>query len=288
MRKKFLSLPPNRFTVLLISLLFILILLLLWWNIQLIRSNSSGTNEAHTGAAIPLLSESVKTGLASVTTANYANRNLEYFYFFPGKFLKQPQLSYPVLIVVPGLSGSGQNAVQSIFRKAAIKNGWIILAPSFNFDQSNWKTATSYQFPAVWSGQALLDIINDFSSRQQLKLGRLFLHGVSAGAQFAVRFALWRPELCLAVSAQAGGGTITPEKFVPVKFFISIGRLDTSRMGQFNWFLEKASKRGISVESKIYEGGHGLPFEQIEDSIRFFEKAIAEPSPPSRSPGSRK
>lgn len=274
MRNKFLSFSVSWRTVLLISLLLIMIFLLLWWRIKLISSDSSQTGASNHVAAAPAFSESVKTGFGSITTDNYANRKLEYFYFFPGRFLKQPQLSHPVLVIVPGLSGRGQNAVKSTFKKAAMENDWIILAPSFIFDQHNWESATSYQFPAVWSGQALLDIMKDFSSRRQLKLGRLFLHGVSAGAQFAVRFALWRPDLCLAVSAQAGGGTITPEKFIQVKFFITIGRLDITRLGQFSGFLEKTSKLGISIESKIYEGGHGLPLEQIQDSIRFFKKII--------------
>jgi dienelactone hydrolase len=273
MRNKFLSLSLSWFTVLLISLLLILIFLLQWWHVKLISPDISETGGSNPVAAITSISGSVKTGIGSIATNNYANRSLEYFYFFPAKFIELPQRAHPVLIIVPGLSGRGSNAANSTFREAALANGWIILAPSFIFDQSNWETATSYQFPAVWSGQALLDIMKDFSSRQHLTLGRIFLHGVSAGAQFVVRFALWRPGLCQAVSAYAGGGTIIPEKFVPVKFFISIGRFDTSRMPQFTGFLEKAFKLGIAVESRIYKSGHRLLPEQIQDSIRFFEKS---------------
>ena len=251
--------PVRRRTLL--SLLLLLFLVILWapW-----REASSATR--------PQTPEWATQGLGAVATANNANANLEYYFFFPTRLLQQPQLVHPVLVIVPGLSGRVTKADPATWGKASRENGWIILSPHFKFAERDWETVTSYQYPEAWSGQALLDIMKDFSARSRLKLGPCYLHGVSAGAQFVVRFALWRPAICRAVAAHAGGGTITPQQYIPVRFFISIGREDLSRQGQFDWFLQKAAAVGIPVQSKIYPGGHGLPREQPQDSIRFFEE----------------
>jgi poly(3-hydroxybutyrate) depolymerase len=228
------------------------------------------------GSDIPAVTtrqpQEIASGLGSITTRNYANRQLEYFYYFPTRLCGQPRIPHPVLVIVPGLSGRVRNVDPGTWGKAARDNGWIILSPHFHFDRLNWETATSYQFPAAWSGRALLDIMDDFSSRCHLKLGPCYLHGTSAGAQFVVRFALWRPAMCRAVAAHAGGGTVTPQHYVPVSFFITIGRNDLSRRRQFDWFLQKAAEKGIAIRSKIYPGGHTQPPEQLQDAIRFFQE----------------
>ncbi len=273
------SLLPNWRTVLPVLLLIIPVSIVLCWAIPMLRPGGSEASADNRSAAIPPSPPDIESGVASIPTSNYANRKLEYFYYFPTRLLNQPHVRHPVLVIVPGLSGRVKKADPETYGKAVGENGWIILAPRFIFDKRNWETATSYQFPEAWSGQALLDILKDFSMRRHLKLGRAYLHGVSAGAQFVVRFALWRPELCLAVSAHAGGGTITPREFVPVKFFISIGRLDSTRRRQFDWFQQKAKELGISVQSRIYEGGHVLPQAQVQDSIRFYKEITNESLP---------
>jgi poly(3-hydroxybutyrate) depolymerase len=272
MSKNFFSFSLNWRTVFLLTLLIITISIIMWRDIRLLRPYLPRTSAADHKAAMSSSSQGIESGLASIPTLNYANPRLEYYFFFPARLYKQADISHPVLVVVPGLSSGYRNVNRAAFEKAAKENGWILLIPGFIFDRNNWESGTSYQFPKAWSGQALLDIMNNFSSHRHLRLGRAYLHGMSAGAQFVVRFALWRPDLCLAVSAHAGGGTITPENNVPVKFFISIGRLDSARQRQFAWFQKKASELFISVKSKIYEGRHVLPAEQIQDSIRFFEQ----------------
>ncbi len=229
-------------------------------------------NSGTSPAANPARPAESETGLAEIPTRNAANPTVRYMYYFPTRLRRNLQEAHPVLVIVPGLSGRVLRADPATWGRAANDNGWIILSPHFRFDRRDWETATSYQYPQAWSGQALLDIMRDFSARSRLRLGPCFLHGVSAGAQFVVRFALWRPALCRAVAAHAGGGTITPGEYVPVRFFISIGRDDRSRRPQFDWFVKKAAERGISVQSRIYAGGHALPPEQVQDAIRFFQE----------------
>ncbi len=73
-----------------------------------------------------------------VSTANYANRSLEYYYYIPERASKDSSASYPLMVMVPGLSGQGRALVNREVRDFAEKEQFIIIAPSFKFDEQNW------------------------------------------------------------------------------------------------------------------------------------------------------
>lgn len=212
-------------------------------------------------------------GIDFINTDNYANTRLEFFYYIPSTVIKNKQRVFPVLVCIPGLSGKGQDFVSSIFKEFAEKEGFVIVAPSFMWDKDNWNTKKSYQYPSVWSGAALIEIINKLQKEQSLSLSKLYLYGFSAGAQFALRFAIWKPELCAASAAHASGGTVIPVRRIPVKFYVSVGKEDKTRIEKSENFYNKARRLGIEVIYKQYEGGHSLPEAQIRDSLRFFKEA---------------
>lgn len=87
------------------------------------------------------------------------------------------------------------------FKEFAERERFVILAPSFTWDQANWNDGKSYQYPEAWSGAALVAILDRFQQARGISISKLYLFGFSAGAQFAVRFALLRPELCAACAA---------------------------------------------------------------------------------------
>lgn len=211
-------------------------------------------------------------GADSVNTNNYANANLEFYYYIPSEILKDKKKSYPVLICIPGLSGSGKDFVCAPFKEFADKEHFLILAPSFVWDEKNWESKTSYQYPDAWSGDALLKMLDKIKEKYKISTSKLYLYGFSAGAQLALRFSLWRPNLVAACAAHAGGGTITPTEKIPVKFFISVGAQDTERIPKVSEFYWRAHNAGISVDYKQYEGGHCIPQQQITDSLAFFKE----------------
>ena len=217
------------------------------------------------------VAENAASGIDSIETDNYANKKLEFYYYIPSKVIDNKQKSYPVLIFVPGLSGRGENAVTAEFKRLADQEGFIIIAPSFVFDEANWNSKTSYQYPEVWSGNALLDIIAKVKEKNALNPSKLYLHGFSAGAQFVLRFALWKPELCAACAAHASGGTVVPDKYCNVKFMVSVGKEDTDRIAKAENFYNSAKADGIDVNYRQYEGGHVLPPAEITDCMNFFK-----------------
>lgn len=209
-------------------------------------------------------------GTGSISTENYANRTLEYYYFIPGRAAASGSVPVPFLICVPGLSQDGETFVFKETRQLARQTGWVIIAPSFRYDEMKWQSKTSYQYPSHWSGQALLDILKHFESQHGMKYSTLYLTGASAGAQFSLRFALWRPAMCTACAAYASGGSIEVRHPVDVDFLIGIGRRDTHRIAHAETFRDTAARYGVDVTYRMYDSDHALPAAFIDDSIKFF------------------
>lgn len=210
-------------------------------------------------------------GIDSIHTDNYANTHLEYYYYIPSTITENKQKSYYLLVMIPGLSGRGEHFVTQEFKKFADDENFIIVAPSFIWDEKNWNSRQSYQYPSVWSGDALLEIINKLEKDNDVTVSKFYLFGSSAGAQFALRFCLWKPEMCDACAAHGSGGTVMPDKKVDVKFFVTVGKQDTSRIEKAKTFYNIAQNYGIDVVYKEYDTGHGLTSAQIKDSLDFFK-----------------
>ena len=224
-------------------------------------------------AVIPTkpMKPSYQHGLGSITTNNYANKTLQYYYYIPGTILENPNQYYPLLLAIPWLSGKGEDLITPEFKDFAYKNKFVIISPSFMWDDKNWDSNQSYQYPAVWSGNALLKIVDDFKKEHNIRLSRkYYLFGFSAGAQFALRFALWKPDLCVACAAHASGAPIRPEGKINTKFFVTCGTQDMERIDTVKEFYNLARQRNIDVTYKTYNTDHSLTPAQIEDSMKFF------------------
>jgi len=214
-----------------------------------------------------------KEGIGSIGTDNYANKKLEYYYYIPAAVGEAKDRKYPLLVVIPGLSGRGENSVTQEFKDFAQKEKFIIIAPSFMYDENNWESQKSYQYPAAWSGAALIKIVNKMKEESGVRISYFYLFGHSAGAQFALRFCLWRPDLCAACAAHASGGSVKAAKNAYVRFFVTVGKQDTSRIKNMQEFYESAKRCGMSVKYKEYDGvGHELSAAQIKDSLEFFKE----------------
>ncbi len=210
-------------------------------------------------------------GVEFIDTDNYANRKLYFYYYIPAKAVGQEKSD--ILACIPGLGGSGEYFRNSNFKKLADEEGMILISPSFNYDEANWGTRQSYQYPEVWSGQAFLEIINKFEQIHKKQTDKLYLYGFSAGAQFALRFSLWKPEICDACVAYASGGRIIPQNSNQVSYLLGVGRQDIGdRIKHMHNFRDAAIRLGMKIIYKEYEVGHGLTHLQILDSVNFIKE----------------
>ncbi len=226
---------------------------------NLIKTNNS---QNHSIVKLPL------QGISSINTNNYVNRNLEYYYYVPpisdNKFNS-------LLIIVPSLSGRAENFVTQEFKKFAEENRFAIVSPSFIWDEKNWESQESYQYPSAWSGNALIKIINKFKQDNNLTISHYSFFGFSAGAQFSLRFCILKPELCNACAAHGGGGTVEPIEDINTKFFVTVGNQDISRIQKSKDFYNNAVNLGINATYREYPSGHSLTSAQIKDSLDFFK-----------------
>jgi poly(3-hydroxybutyrate) depolymerase len=214
-------------------------------------------------------------GIDSISTENYANPNLEYFYYLPASATNASS-GYPidVLVLVPGLNGRGDQFVSPEWRQFADENDLLVISPSFQWDEKNFAAGTSYQYPAYWSGEALLRMLQQVEEKRGIKTASLYLFGFSAGAQFSLRFCLWRSDLCNACAAHASGGVVLPQQWIGAKFFITVGTQDTDRIQLARDFRFAAEHLGIDVQYREYDTGHSLTEDQIRDSMAFFQASL--------------
>ena len=210
-------------------------------------------------------------GINSIHTDNYANNDLEYYYYIPPTIAENSQTPYPALVMIPGLSKRGEHFVTRKFKRFADAENFIIVAPSFVWDEENWDSRASYQYPSAWSGNALLDIINQLEKKTNVTISESYLFGFSAGAQFALRFCVWKPDMCVACAAHGSGGTVMLDRTVDVRFFVTVGSRDTLRIEKAKAFYNRAQDLGIDAQYQEYNAGHSLTSGQIQDSLDFFK-----------------
>lgn len=209
-------------------------------------------------------------GIDYINTDDATNEKLNYYYFIPKSTIESKKPS-SLLICIPGLSASGERFVNAEFKQLALTDNFIIISPTFIFNNEDWHKRKSYQYPEKWSGKALLNIIKKIN-KQGYNTKDNYLYGFSAGAQFAIRFALWKPDLCKAVIAHARGGELIRANIhINTKFFLSVGKQDTSRIENTEVFYYSAEWLNIKAIYKVYDCAHTIPLEQITDSIEFIQ-----------------
>ena len=208
----------------------------------------------------------------TMTTTNSANPNVKFMYYIPAKAVQNPDMAIPVIVYVPGLDSDGEECLPWSFYGFADENNFGILTPTFKFDNEDFENEKSYQYPAAWSGQALIRMLNK-AKRGGLNYSKLYLVGFSAGAQFSSRFSLIYPEMVEACAILASGARVKPEKKTDVKYFIGIGTMDDEfRLKNAEIFVDAARNLGIPLEYKQYMAGHETPDEEYQDVLNFFKR----------------
>lgn len=218
------------------------------------------------------VADTALSGTDSISTSNYANQTLSYFYYIPQSVAQNRQTRYPYLILIPGIGRQGQDFTTQTFKDFANQYGFVILAPSFIFDEKNSPNKTSYQYPAAWSGRALNDILNSFDSKQGLLPSQIYMLGFSTGAQFVSRYALLYPDYVTACAVNAAGEVDPPTKYQDTKFYIAVGSQDAAdRKQTAQKFYNLLLQQKINTTYKEYPNvAHQISDEEIKDELNFF------------------
>ena len=193
----------------------------------------------------------------------------------------------PVLVCIGGLPMDGEKYIRSdtgecldaVWKNFADRNHIAILGLGFLFIPEDWKTKTSYQYPAAWSGEGLSKILKMVSEQFSIDPNELYFWGVSAGAQFSIRFAQLHPKIVKAVAAHAAGGYDLPEEFLPTKFLITVGRFDNKEITRREMavvFARACRFKKIDLTLRIIPGiAHRQTEEQNVMSREFFHRILS-------------
>lgn len=250
-------------------LLFVFILLLAIY----FTNFATGKNNMSTTQTSSVIADDSKAGTDSISTSNYANPSLNYYYYIPKQIVSSNIRKAPFLIMVPGLGGNGEAFVGQAFKYFAKREGFVIIAPTFIEDSNNWESRTSYQYPSAWSGQAMNKIINQFAAKENLAPEGVYMLGFSAGAQFVSRYSLLYPNFVTACAVNSAGGIDDPMQYQNTKFYVAIGTNDEDvRKQTAQKFYNLAKQKGIDITYKEYNIGHEYTQNEANDELAFFDR----------------
>jgi poly(3-hydroxybutyrate) depolymerase len=229
-------------------------------------------------------------GSADEVVVNYNGRpqTVTYEYYVP-PHKKEERLG--VLVCTGGLPMDGDRYLRSDTRecfggewkKFADHNHLLIVGLGFLFIPEDWPNQASYQFAHVWSGQALNEILDGLRQKFPINAHELYMWGVSAGAQFSIRYAQMRPESVVAVTAHAAGGFDEPREYIPTKFLLTVGKFDNAdikRLDMAREFVTLCRQKGIDIRLRVINGiAHRQTEGQNVLSRQFIQKAVKERRP---------
>lgn len=199
-----------------------------------------------------------RCGAVRVKTLQLENPVVTMFYRLPPPSDVPPR----VLVVLPPFNDGTANICDDThsWARFADAHNLALVVPQFFQVHTTWKMdhpCSPYHFPQIWAGQALLDGIREIGKLRKLDEKKLLFHGTGAGAQFASRFARWKPERTAALSLHSAGGyswaemelgvqPVSALKDLPV--FLTVG--ETEDFGAEHWDI----RAGTEIYNTILKG----------------------------------
>lgn len=166
----------------------------------------------------------------TVRTRSELNREIPFYLRVPKNY--RPGRPYRLLFLCPYLNEEGlKNLARSAAWLAlADERDWFVMTCTFQQDKKKVRDRKlCYYYPEGFSGKATLDALEIASKKYPLDTERLLMQGLSGGAQFVHRFALWAPDRVTAVAVNSSSWFDLPnEKTKRVAWLITIGESDDS------------------------------------------------------------
>ena len=249
------------------ALIFLGIFIIVLWSVTIFLITSNGDRIFSLHQNKPPQQHLTATWRCEIEEPN-AGGKLSYFIFSPFYDFTSPS---PILVVIEGMHNPGQKIISNdLWRKFCLDNGCALVVPEFHHDEEQWKNSQSFQYPQIWSGEALNRIFTKEAQRANLDKSRVFIFGFSAGAQFATRYALYAPKRTIAVAAHAAGSYTNPKEKIPTSFLISVGLQDTNRIDGARQFVQSCQNFHIDAELvEVPNLGHGLNHSVLSQATKF-------------------
>ncbi|HEY5791662.1 MAG TPA: hypothetical protein VIS74_00090 [Chthoniobacterales bacterium] len=181
------------------------------------------------------------------------------FYIRPPAGYRASELNqmHRVLVLLTFYQESGIKVLKrsAEYQQIADERGWFMIAPTFRMNRDDARNrAKSYYYPETWSGKAVLQALDEIAKRYPVDGHRLFVSGLSGGAQFAHRFALWAADRVEAAAVNSCGWFDEPGPSArKVAWVITVGESDPILPESLD-FTEKLRAQGATPVLRTYLG----------------------------------
>ena len=164
-----------------------------------------------------------------------------------------------VLVLVPGYNGKGEQMLDARWKAFAAKHQLVLLAPTFHAEGKENNEGRGYYYPEQGSGEVMEKGLKEVKKRTGVATDQVLFFGFSAGAHFAHRFALWKPQRVKAFVAYSAGWWSEPTARVKkVPALVMCGEADERYTATFDFF-KKGQRLGCPWVWRSYkETGHVL------------------------------
>lgn len=142
-----------------------------------------------------------------------------------------------VLVLVPGYNGDGALMLDERWKALAEKNRLVLLAPTFHADGNENNEGKGYYYPEQGSGDVIEQALREVTRRTGVVTDKVMIFGFSAGAHFAHRYALWKPQRVSAFVAYSAAWWSEPNECMrQVPALIACGEADERYAASFTFF----------------------------------------------------
>ena len=165
-----------------------------------------------------------------------------------------------VLLLVPGCNGDGRGMLSEtgIWTRFANEAHLVLVGPTFQTTLEEMHSRQGYYYPELWSGEATLKAVEQIRAKTGVRSDKLLVFGFSAGAHFAHRFALWKPDKVAAFVAYSAGWWDEPKASLrDTPGLIMCGESDERFDPSFEFFV-RGRRLGLPL---IWRGYHDVGHE---------------------------
>jgi len=191
----------------------------------------------------------------TVRTRSDQNREIPFYLRVPKNF--RSGKTYRLLFLCPHLNQEGLDKLEGSAPWLALadERDWFVMSCTFKQDTENARDRKlAYYYPEGFSGKATLEALEIASKKYPLDPERLLMQGLSGGAQFVHRFALWAPDRVTAVAVNSSSWFDPPNaKSKQVAWLITIGESDDSYNESLD-MVERLRNAGAAPLFRSYMG----------------------------------
>lgn len=185
--------------------------------------------------SLPSASPQIPTGIEKFTIKTISRENAEvpFYVRVPRDYLANPKKKlYRVLFSCPILNGGGLTTVtqNGALLAAADERGWFVVSATFHTDKAKVRDRKEcYYYPETFSGQAVLDALDQIQQKYPIATVGLLLEGLSGGSQFVHRFAIWAPGRVAAIVVNSSSWFDEPKpSSQQIAWMLTVGESDPS------------------------------------------------------------